>query len=68
MWRVMKSDDLGGITSDNLLASMGSKNAAVDVFAMGFVLTLPFPKTDGDGSVSVLVCIAEFVCAPHEQR
>ena len=47
--------------SDNLVTSMGSKNTTVDVFTLGFVVSLSFPKNDGDGSVSFLVCIAEFV-------
>ena len=47
---------------------MGSKNAAVDVFAMGFVLTLPFAKNDGESSVSFLVCAAEFVHVRHTHK
>jgi hypothetical protein len=64
--RVINTTELRGITSDNLVASMGSKIAAVDVFALGFVVSLPFPKYEGDGSVSFLVCMAEFV--PYGQR
>ena len=52
MWRVLNSTDLGGITSDNLVSSMGSKYATVDVFTMGFVLTLPFAKNGGESNVN----------------
>ena len=68
MWRVINSSDLGGITSDNLVSSMGSKNAVVDVFTMGFVLTLPFTQNDGESSLSFLVCTAEFVHVCHTDK
>jgi hypothetical protein len=68
MWRVITTTALGGITSDNLAASMGSKNGAVDVFALGSVLNLPFLKNDGDGSVSLLVCIAELIHRRHTDK
>ena len=45
----------------HLVSSMGSKNADVDVFTMGFVLTLPFVKNGGELSVNFLVCTVEFV-------
>ena len=47
---------------------LGSKNEAVDVFALGFVVSLPFTKNEGDGSVSFLVCIAEFVYVRHTDK
>ena len=57
MCRVINTAAIAGITSDSLTASMGSKNAAVEVFALGFVVTLSFlKKDDGEGSVSFLVC------------
>jgi hypothetical protein len=68
MWRVINSTDLGGITSDNLVSSMGSKNAAVDVFTMGFVMTLPFAKNGEESSLSFLVCTAEFVLVRHTDK
>jgi len=40
---------------------MGSKNVAVDVFALGFVVTMVFHKDGDTSSVSFLVVIAEFV-------
>ena len=39
---VINRTELGGITSDNLLVSMGSKNAVVHVFALGFVVITIF--------------------------
>ena len=68
MWRVINTTELGGITSDNLVVSMGSKNATVDVFALGFVVSLSFPKNDDDGSLSFLVCISEFVHVCHTDK
>ena len=69
MWRFINTTALGVITADNLAASMGKKNAAVDVFALGFVVTLPFPVgDDDDSSVSFLVCIAEFIHVRHTDK
>jgi hypothetical protein len=69
MWRFINTTDLGSISSINLAASMGSKNGAVDVFALGFVVTLPFHEIDvGDSSVSFIVCIAEFIHIRHTNR
>ena len=69
MWRFINTTALGAITADNLAASMGMKNAAVDVFALGFVVTLPFPVADDDdSSVSFLVCIAEFIHVRHTDK
>jgi len=68
MWRVINTTTLGAIISDNVAASMGSKNAPVDVFALGFVVTLPFPAAGGDSSVSFLVCIAEFIDLRHTDK
>jgi len=68
MWKVINSTDIAAITSDNLGASMGSKNAAVDVFALGFVVSLSLPMDDGDGGVSFLVCTAEFVHVRHTDK
>jgi hypothetical protein len=69
MWRFINTTDLGSISSSNLAASMGSKNGAVDVFALGFVVTLPFHEIDvGDSSVSFIVCIAEFIDVRHTNR
>jgi hypothetical protein len=64
----MNTSELGGITSDNLAASMGSKNGSVDVFALGFVVSLPFPNNDVDGYVNFLVCIAEFTHVRHTDK
>ena len=48
---------------------MGSKNAAVDVFALGFVVTLPFLKKDGvAASASFLLCTTEFIHVIHTDR
>lgn len=41
---IINTTAVAGITSDSLAASMGSKNVAVDVFALGFVVTLSFLK------------------------
>jgi hypothetical protein len=61
--------DVGSISSSNLAESMGSKNGAVDVFALGFVVTLPFNEIDvGDSSVSFIVCIAEFIHIRHTNK
>ena len=69
MWRFINTTDVGSISSNNLAASMGSKNGAVDVFALGFVVTLPFHEIDaGDSSVSFIVCIAEFIHIRHTNR
>ena len=40
---------------------LGSKNEAVDVFALGFVVSLPFTKNE-------VVCIAEFVYVRHTDK
>ena len=55
MCRVINTAAIAGITSDSLTASMGSKNRDADVFALGFVVTLTFLKSDGEGSVSFFV-------------
>ena len=68
MWRVINTNEVGGITSDNLGVSMGSKNRDADVFALGFVVTLTFLKSDGEGSVSFLVCIVEFIHVCHTDK
>jgi len=68
MWRFINTTALGAITAVNLAESMGMKNTAVDVFALGFVLTLSFPMTDGDSSVSFLVCIVEFIHVRHTDK
>ena len=69
MWRFINTTALGAITADNLAASMGMKNAAVDVFALGFVVTLPFPVADDDdSSVNFLVCITEFIHVRHTDK
>jgi hypothetical protein len=69
MWRFINTTDLGSISSINLAVSMGSKNGAVDVFALGFVVTLPFHEIGvGDSSVSFIVCIAEFIHIRHTNR
>jgi hypothetical protein len=47
---------------------MGSKNVTVDVFALVFVVTLPFPEADSDSSVSFLVCIPEFIHIRHTNK
>jgi hypothetical protein len=47
MWRVINTTELGRIMSENPLVSMGSKNAAVDVFALGFVMSFPILKNAG---------------------
>lgn len=54
--------------SDNLAASMGSKNGTVDVFALGFVVSLPFPNNDGDGGFNLMVCIAKFIHVRHTDK
>jgi len=69
MWRFINTTDVGKISSSNLAASMGSKNGAVDVFALGFVVTLPFHESGvGDSSMSFIVCIAEFIHIRHTNR
>ncbi len=68
MWRVINTTNLGTISSINLAASMGSKYGAVDVLALGLVVTLPFQEVDGDSSVSFLVCIAEFIHIRHTNK
>jgi hypothetical protein len=67
-WKVINTTDIAAITSDNLGASMGSKNAAVDVFALGFVVSLSLPMVSGDRGVSFLVCTAEFVHVRHTDK
>ena len=60
---------MGSIWSINLAESMGSKNGAADVFALGFVVTLPFHEIDvGDSSVSFIVYITEFIHIHHTNR
>jgi hypothetical protein len=68
IWKVINSTDISAITSDNLAASMGSKNSVVDVFELGFVVSLSLPKDDVDGGVSFLVCTAEFVHVRHTDK
>ena len=68
IWKVINTTDLPGITSDNLASSMGSKNAAVDVFALGFVVSLPFRHDEGDVSMSFLTCITEFIHVRHTDK
>ena len=68
IWKVINTTDLSDITSDNLASSMGSKNASVDVFAVGFVVSLPFHHVEGDANLSFLVCTAEFIHVRHTDK
>jgi hypothetical protein len=68
MWKVINTTEITGITSDNLASSMGSKNAVVDVFTLGFVVSMSFEMDDGDGGVSFLVCIAESIHVRHTNK
>ena len=69
MWRVISTTPVPELGAVSLAASMGSKNAAVDVFALGFVMTLPFTKRNGvAASASFLVDIAEFVHVRHTDK